>query len=158
MYQISPVLYRGAQPTEEGYKTLARMGIKAVISLRVTPPDRDFITSLGIKSYHIPINPLYFSDKHVREFLNIIKYEKGPIYVHCLYGSDRTGAMVAIYRLIFQNWSRQEVLEEMKDKRFGFHEVFANLPRYIAHVDLQRIFPLKKSTPYYKDVILQYSA
>ena len=71
-YQLSPMLYRGAQPTEEGYKSLADMGIKAVISFRTKEPNTELLKELGLVSYHIPINTFRFNNDHAREFLKIL--------------------------------------------------------------------------------------
>ena len=69
-----------------------------------------------------------------------------PVYVHCLYGSDRTGAMVALYRMALQQWSAKAAIEEMKNGGFGFHMVFANLITYLKEVNVADVFPPAKKT------------
>lgn len=141
-YQVSPMLYRGAQPTPEGYKSLAEMGIKAVISFRRTEkPDTKLLNELGLVSYHIPINTFRFKDKHACTFLKIISEQEGPIYIHCYHGSDRTGTMTVLYRIVFEGWTREQALAEMQDKKFGFHKIFSNLIKYIKTVNLDNIKP-----------------
>ena len=135
-YQITPLLYRGGQPTPEGYRALAKRGVKVVVSLRVQSPDEELIKKAGLVSYHIPINPFLFNNTHARKFFNILENAPGPVYVHCLHGSDRTGTMIALYRLLYNHWNRDRALRELKSARFGFHPVFANLPAYIQHVRL----------------------
>ncbi|MBR1997984.1 MAG: hypothetical protein IJ993_06175, partial [Akkermansia sp.] len=54
----------------------------------------------------------------------------------CLYGSDRTGTMVALYRIYIQHWSKQEALDEMREPKYGFREIFVNLKDYIRDVNL----------------------
>lgn len=143
-YQISPFLYRGAQPKPEGYKSLADMGIKAIISFRTKAPDTELINKLGIKSYHIPIDTFKFNDEHARTFLKIISEQEGPVYIHCFHGSDRTGTMTALYRIVHQKWSREKALAEMRSKKFGFHKMFRNLVKYIKQVKLENIIPAPK--------------
>ena len=143
-YQISPFLYRGAQPKPEGYKSLADMGIKAVISFRTKAPDTELLNKLGLKSYHIPIDTFKFNDEHARTFLKIISEQEGPIYIHCFHGSDRTGTMTALYRIVHQKWSREKALAEMRSKKFGFHKMFRNLVKYIKQVKLENIIPAPK--------------
>ncbi len=38
-----------------------------------------------------------------------------PVLVHCAAGSQRTGGTIAAYRLLFEHWSRAEVLQELQD-------------------------------------------
>jgi len=156
IYRISPLLYRGGQPTEEGYRTLAQMGIKVVISLRTQAPDEKLLKKLGITSYHIPINPLMFRDSDARKFLDILQNTSGPVYIHCLYGSDRTGVMVALYRMVYDHWSRNAALMEMKDKRFGFHNSFINLVYYVQNVKLQNITPPSRTV--YANNLFEHNA
>lgn len=147
MYQVSPQLYRGNQPTREGYRALANMGIKTVVSLRRTKPNPSLTKDLPLTVKHIPINPFIFRDKHAREFLAIVSDPKNrPVYVHCLYGSDRTGVMVALYRMTFQKWTAKAAIEEMKNGGFGFHSIFVNLVTYLEEVNLANIFPPAKKT------------
>lgn len=143
-YQISPFLYRGAQPKPEGYKSLADMGVKAIISFRTKAPNKELINSLGLKSYHIPIDTFKFNDEHARTFLKIISEQEGPVYIHCYHGSDRTGTMTALYRIVHQKWSREKALAEMRSKKFGFHKMFRNLVKYIRQVKLENIIPAPK--------------
>ena len=147
MYQVSAQLYRGSQPTREGYQALANMGIKTVVSLRRANPNPKLTQDLPLTVKHIPMNPFIFKDTHAREFLAIVSDPKNqPVYVHCLYGSDRTGAMVALYRMALQRWSAKAAIEEMKNGGFGFHMVFANLITYLKEVNLADIFPPAKKT------------
>ncbi len=138
-YKVSDTLYRGAKPTEEGYKELAKMGIKTVVNLRVTPPNAKLIKELGLKSVHIPINPFLFNDSHAKEFLAIMANPKNhPVYVHCFYGSDRTGTMVALYRIYFEGWTKKSAIKEMLKKEYKFSMVFSNLIDYIRGVKLPK--------------------
>lgn len=139
-YQISPILYRGGQPNEKGYRWLARHGVKTVVSLRTTPPDEALLQKLGLKSVNIPINPYLFTDDHAVKFLQIINDpENQPVFLHCRHGSDRTGTMVAIYRMAIESWPRSRAIKEMLDPRFGFHNEFFTLPAYLQEVDIAAI-------------------
>src|SRR3954453_13044675 len=42
-HQVSEHVYRGAQPTDEGFKNLAKLGVKTVIDLRL--PDEHSISA-----------------------------------------------------------------------------------------------------------------
>ena len=147
-YKVSDALYRGAQPDRQGYEELAKLGIKTVISLQVIPHDKKFIKSLGMNPVHIPINPLDMKDKYSEKFLSIMANPKNhPVYVHCRYGSDRTGTMVALYRIYIQHWTKQSALTEMRDDKYGFREIFLNLKQYIRQVDIPFKYTPQDTTP-----------
>nr|HNI57084.1 protein-tyrosine-phosphatase [Elusimicrobiota bacterium] len=59
--------------------------------------------------------------------------------VHCQHGSDRTGTMVAIYRIAVQGWSKESALDEMVNGGYGFHPLWKNLRRYIRNLDVAAV-------------------
>jgi len=62
-----------------------------------------------------------------------------PVLVHCRHGSDRTGIMVAVYRIVVEGWSKAEATDGMINGGFGFHPLWKNLPRYIEALDVAAI-------------------
>ena len=57
-------------------------------------------------------------DEAVRRVLETITAEKNqPVLVHCKRGADRTGVVVACYRIGYEGWSAEEALEEAE--RYG---------------------------------------
>ena len=62
-----------------------------------------------------------------------------PVLVHCQHGSDRTGTMVAIYRIVYQGWTKSQATDEMINGGFGFHPMWQNLLRYIEKLDVDKI-------------------
>ena len=78
--------------------------------------------------------------EEVVQFLKIVTDPaKQPVFVHCLHGADRTGTMVAVYRIIVEGWDKEKALEEMQKGPFGFHEVFKGLPEFIEELDVVRL-------------------
>jgi protein tyrosine/serine phosphatase len=58
------------------------------------------------------------------------------VLVHCWHGSDRTGIVVAAYRIVFQNWNVEEAEKEFRDERFGYHEFwYKNLLKLLRETD-----------------------
>jgi protein-tyrosine phosphatase len=54
----------------------------------------------------------------------------GKVFVHCRVGADRTGVMVALYRLTFSHWSMAQTLAEMR--AFHYHHIWLpHLQRYV---------------------------
>jgi protein tyrosine phosphatase (PTP) superfamily phosphohydrolase (DUF442 family) len=146
-HQVSPTLYRGAQPTEEGMKNLSKMGIKMVISLRKFHSDRDEIGDLPLKYKRITFNTLHPEDKEVAEFLKLVSNPANqPVFVHCLHGSDRTGMMCALYRVAYERWTKEEAIFEWTEGGFGFHGLFKHLVRYFEKLDIESFIPPAPAT------------
>ncbi|MFT6863841.1 MAG: protein tyrosine/serine phosphatase [Akkermansiaceae bacterium] len=62
--------------------------------------------------------------------------QKTPVLVHCLHGSDRTGAMCAAYRIVVQGWSKGAAIAKIKHGGYGHHKIRGNLGRWIEGVDI----------------------
>lgn len=140
LHRVSPVLYRSAQPTNEGMKQLKAMGIKTVVNLRSFHSDRDELKGTGLQYEHIYMKAWNAEREEAVRFLQIVMNpENQPVLVHCQHGADRTGTMCAVYRMAVQGWSKQQAVEEMTEGGYGFHEVWANLKRWLDSVDVQEL-------------------
>lgn len=101
---VDSKLYRGAQPNAVGLKYIASIGVTRVINLREL---NDTWTSemlecnrLGIRYFQVPLSGTASPGKHAIEtVLNCIAESDGPVYVHCQFGCDRTGTVVACYKI-----------------------------------------------------------
>jgi protein tyrosine phosphatase (PTP) superfamily phosphohydrolase (DUF442 family) len=139
LYQVSPTLYRSAMPEEPGFESLQQLKIASVLSLRWNP-DPDPTPGSGPRRLHIPIRTWDLDEAHVVEFLKLASDPANqPMLVHCKHGADRTGTMVAAYRIVVQGWSKEDALAEMKDDRYGHHWIWSNLRRFIRNMDVERI-------------------
>jgi tyrosine-protein phosphatase SIW14 len=123
--KISEALLRGAQPSAQGLVELKKLGVTTIVDLRgnrgPVARERAQAESLGMRFVDIPMNgwspP---TNGQVAEFLKLFQQDgQQKIFVHCYFGSDRTGVMVAAYRMAEQNWTADEAVEEMYS--FGFH-------------------------------------
>ncbi len=140
LYRVSPDLYRSEQPSALGMKSLEQTGIKAVISLRAFHSDRNLLAGTGLGYERIAFQTWAPSDDELVRFLKVATDPlKTPVLVHCLHGSDRTGAMCAAYRIVVQGWSKQDALEEMKSGGYGHHKIWANLGRWIEGLDIDAL-------------------
>ena len=136
--RIAPGLWRSQQPTKAGFREAKRLGIRTVINLRKLHSDRSKLAGAGLQYVHIPIAPWNPKREHVLAFLKVAsdpRYQ--PVLVHCQHGSDRTGIMVASYRVYALGWTRERALAELKN--FGFHEIWKNLRTYFGGLDFDAI-------------------
>ena len=140
LHKVSDDLYRGAQPTAEGIKQLQALGIKTIINLRSSDTDRDLLTVPGIRYERIPMTAWRPKDDDVMQFLRIVTDENRlPAFVHCRRGADRTGMMVAIYRVAVQGWDKEQAIAEMTQGGFRFNSGWQNLVRYVRDLDIAAI-------------------
>lgn len=140
LHKVSEDLYRGAQPSAEGMKQLEKLGVKTVVNLRSSHSDRDELKETSLAYEHIEMTALNPESEDVVRFLQIVSDSNSvPVFVHCQHGADRTGLMCAIYRIVEQDWSKAEAIEEMTNGGFGFHKIWSNLPNYIRKLDVERI-------------------
>ncbi len=140
LYRVSDSLYRGAQPDKEGIRELEKMGVRTVVNLRKLHSDNDELKGTNLRYEHIWANPIHAENEDVVKFLKIaMNPNTAPVFVHCRQGSDRTGMMCAIYRIVVQGWSKQEALDEMTRGGFGYHDDFDNLAEYIEELDVSEI-------------------
>jgi protein tyrosine phosphatase (PTP) superfamily phosphohydrolase (DUF442 family) len=139
-YKVSDDLYRGAQPTQEGFLALARLGVKTDINLRLGGSDTGLVAGTPLALVEIPAEPWNLEFKEVVAFLSVVAdRQRAPVFVHCSHGADRTGAMTAIYRIAIQGWSKQDAIGEMTHGGFGYHAIWENLPAFIATLDIDAL-------------------
>ena len=136
---ISDVLYRGAQPSREGFEQLKRMGVKTVVNLRAYRGDAGKLKGLGLRYVHLRCRAWLPSGKKLALFLKLVHDPANqPVFVHCLHGSDRTGLAVAAYRIMEQGWQLDRAIEELHT--FGFHHrVFPQILRFLKRFDASQI-------------------
>jgi protein tyrosine/serine phosphatase len=140
LHRISERLYRSAQPGDEGFAELQRLGIKTVINLRAFHSDQSALKTLGVKQEHIYFKTWHPEEEDVVRFLKLVTdTNTAPVLVHCQHGADRTGTMIAIYRIAVEGWSKQDAIKEMTGGQFGFHQVWSNLVRFINDLDVDAL-------------------
>ena len=140
--QVTPNIYRSAQPDSTGFANMAKkLKLKTVIDLRESQTDAAYLGSTKIKPYYVPMNAMHITTDQVVAALKLIKAHEGegPILVHCLHGADRTGVVIAMYRIIYQGWTKSQAIDEMENGGFNFHSIFFNIPAYINNADIPAI-------------------
>ncbi len=138
-YKVDDLVYRSRQPDAVAMVELEKFGIRRVLNLREFHDDQDEAKGTGLKLSHVPINASVLNDGHVLSSLKTIMASDQPILVHCWHGSDRTGAIVAIYRIVVQGWSKAAAIDELRHGGYGFHPMFKNIVEYLENVDTENI-------------------
>jgi tyrosine-protein phosphatase SIW14 len=116
-YRVNDHLYRSGQPTLEGLQGLTKLGIKTVIDLRAANPhslEAQTLGILGIRYVNIPMPTLAApSMESVKQTMALLTDQSAwPILLHCERGADRTGTVIACFRISQEGWSNQRALEE----------------------------------------------
>jgi protein-tyrosine phosphatase len=134
--QVTPRLYRGAQPAGKGYELLEKMGVDIIVDFRnekdLIERERQSVEARHIRFISIPWSALHDPrTEEVRRFFEILRENpEKRIFVHCEVGADRTGTMVALYRIAGQGWTADDAVREMK--AYHFHSFwFTHLGRYV---------------------------
>jgi protein tyrosine phosphatase (PTP) superfamily phosphohydrolase (DUF442 family) len=118
--QVTPKLYRGGQPSTKGFENLAKQGIDIVVDVREFGEwERKEVTQLGMQYVSIPWHCYNMRDAVFARFLILLRENPDKkVFVHCHLGEDRTGMMIAAYRMAEEGWTAAEARNEME--KFGF--------------------------------------
>jgi tyrosine-protein phosphatase SIW14 len=131
--EVTPTLYRGGQPSREGFQILDHMGIGIIVDTGRSKRDEALVKRLGMEYVSLPWYCPFPKDKVFARFIEITRENPGKkIFVHCRLGDDRTGMMIAAYRMGVEHWTAKEAMEEMHE--FGYrgihHLMCPGLGRY----------------------------
>jgi protein tyrosine/serine phosphatase len=122
--RVNANYFRGSEPDDEEYESLASIGIRTVVDLRsgdVDSGDQELVARAGMRYVQIPMTTHQPPTAAVIEqFLQIVDDpENQPVYVHCVGGKHRTGVMTAVYRIARDHWTPDQAFKEMKAYKFG---------------------------------------
>jgi tyrosine-protein phosphatase SIW14 len=150
--EVTPRLFRGAQPSPEGFRTLAQMGVDIVVNARNdrTDTEGNEVRQLGMQYVGIPWQCTSPHDDVFVKFLKLVQDNPHKkIFLHCRLGEDRTGMMIASYRMAAEGWTADEAMHEMQ--RFGFTAVHHVMCPGLASYEKE--FPERlKNSPAFKDL------
>ena len=144
-HEVNARLYRGAQPKTGGLKLLAQLGIKTIVDLRsagdrARSEERE-AHALGLRYFNVPLKwygrPKDVQVERVLEIIN--RPENQPVFVHCGHGRDRTGLIVAVYRITNDGLTGTQAKTEAK--RFGMFWWKFGLKNYITDYYRRRTQP-----------------
>lgn len=138
LYRVDPDLFRSAQPTSAGFRELAALGIRSVLDVAGGDGDAQAAGSADFRLFHVPMTAFGLREDQVVEALRIlIDVKNRPLLIHCQHGADRTGAIVALYRVVVQGWSKEDAVREMNEGGFHHSSFWRNLDRYVLEADVE---------------------
>jgi uncharacterized protein (TIGR01244 family) len=136
-HQVNDHIYRGAQPTIAGFEAIAKLGVKTVIDLRETDTrsvaEKKVVEANGMRYINIPLQGMSApSSADVAKVMALFNdASAGPVFVHCRRGADRTGTVVACYRIAHDGWDHAKALQEAKANGMAWVEVA--MQHYVMH-------------------------
>ena len=140
LYSVEPGLFRSAQPTSAGFRELAALGVRTVLDVAGGEGDAPLAKGTDLKLLHVSMSAFGLRDRRVLEALRILADPANrPVVIHCQHGADRTGAIVALYRVVVQGWSKADALREMNEGGFHHSSLWRNLDDYVLKADVEAL-------------------
>lgn len=139
--QVDAALYRGGQPGAEGFRAVKALGVGTVVNLRRSTAERETVEALGLRYVDLSTGLTPFGlgggipEDVVQRFFDVVDDPgSGPVFVHCRRGADRTGTLIAMYRIARQGWSAQAAYDEARSigMRWWHFPVKGQLERFAA--------------------------
>src|SRR5438105_8164740 len=118
---VNDQVLRGGQPTETGFRSLAGMGVKTIVDLTEddgrSHAEKKFVKAQGMDYVSIPMKGMTTpTERQVSSALKVLTDKgAGPVFVHCKRGADRTGLIIACYRIEHDGWDNRKALSEARD-------------------------------------------
>lgn len=138
-YRVDSKVWRSAQPDAADFASLQKLGITEVLNLREWHNDSSEAKNTGMELHRVAMNPGGIREKDLVKAVKILRDSRGPILVHCMHGSDRTGTVVALYRMAVDGWTRDQAIAEFTEPRFGYHAaIYPKLRKYVETVDIAK--------------------
>jgi protein tyrosine phosphatase (PTP) superfamily phosphohydrolase (DUF442 family) len=99
-YRVEEDLYRGGQPSAAELRELvARYHIKTIIKLNPVWQGRDVVPP-GVTLHEHPIPAVLTPTRaQIMQILDDMEHAPRPLFIHCRAGADRTGLLVALYKI-----------------------------------------------------------
>jgi tyrosine-protein phosphatase SIW14 len=148
-HKVNDAVYRGGQPKIGGLERLRQLGIKTVINLRDddsrAKQEEVDAQKAGLQYFNFPFERWGRPDnKEVDQVLSVINNPANqPVFVHCHHGSDRTGVVIAIYRITHDGWTGQQAKDEAK--RYGLKPWQRGMKDHIKNVYKRQPAPLQRT-------------
>lgn len=134
-HAVNEQILRGGQPTGAGFRNLADMGVTTVIDLQEegsrSRDEKKLVKALGMRYINIPMKGMTTpTEKQISHALKALNNDSaGPVFIHCKRGADRTGVVIACYRIQHDRWDNQKALSEARNYGMSWYQF--PLQRYV---------------------------
>ena len=136
-FKVSDDVYRAEQPAQKDIPDLKKLKIRTLLNLREYHSDDEVFRQSGLSLLHLPLAAGSLAPSDLISALRMLREAEKPVLIHCWHGSDRTGFVVAGYRIVFQSWTREEALDELRLGGFGYHSgAFPNMVKTLNELDV----------------------
>jgi len=119
-HQVNDHIYRGAQPPATSFVNLARMGVKTILDLRDEAweirGEQRAVEAAGMRFVSVPMHGMSApTEQQISQALAVLNdAAAAPVFVHCRRGADRTGTVIACYRISAEHWHNDKALAEAR--------------------------------------------
>jgi protein tyrosine phosphatase (PTP) superfamily phosphohydrolase (DUF442 family) len=140
--EVVPGVFRSAQPSSGDLREIRERGVRTVLVLRSAIPEAEQVAAarVGLELVHVPMDGTKIPsiEEVDRALAVILEPSKRPVLVHCAHGEERTGAVIAAYRVVAQGWDPAAAEAEALELGFGFDDLGDFLAGYRDHWRRQR--------------------
>ena len=148
-HQVNARLYRGGQPSLVAWPELAALGVTTVIDLsrereHSTAAEARAVEVAGMRYFNFPMNGFATpTATEIAEVLDLVD-AGDTVFVHCKLGMDRTGVVIAAYRIAREHWANQQALDEAE--ALGMHWYSSGMKRFILNYRMPEQEPSEDAT------------
>jgi protein tyrosine phosphatase (PTP) superfamily phosphohydrolase (DUF442 family) len=112
LMKVSERIYSGSEPHgEEGFASLAKLGVKTVVSVDGAKPKIELAGKHGMRYVHIPIGYSGVPEEAGQSLARLVKEAEAPFYVHCHHGKHRGPAAAAVACIASGDTQKKEALQ-----------------------------------------------
>jgi protein tyrosine/serine phosphatase len=135
-HPVNDHIYRGGQPADAAWRSLANLGVRTVVDLRrrdehATDVEAQAVKAAGMQYVNVPMSGMMApSQADVLKVFSLFD-SKQPVFVHCKEGKDRTGTVIACYRILRDHWQNRKALKEAES--YGMHWLELAMKQYILN-------------------------
>lgn len=141
-HSVNEHLYRGGQPADTAWNRLAKLGVKTVIDLRPASEhsiskEAQIVEAAGMVYVSRPMARLAApTNQEILRILTLLDSSaQWPVFIHCRRGADRTGTVIACYRIAHNRWPNEKALSEAR--MYGLSPLEIGMRHFIQnfHID-----------------------
>jgi protein tyrosine/serine phosphatase len=134
-HQVNERVYRGAQPADTAWPDLAKLGVRCVVDLRrpeehSTVGESTAVAAAGMRYVNFPMDGFATPTRDQIDRALVLMDGNDKVFVHCKQGRDRTGTVIAAYRISREHWENARAMAEARD--VGLHWFEGGMKRFIA--------------------------